>query len=284
MKKNTPFSNHAGKIRISDSVEFLVLFLFFLVIIVPFLWMVLSSLKTTNEIFTNIWGFPEKFMWSNYEVAWKNGISKYLLNSVIVTIFTCLLTIICVCLSAFALSVFEFRGQKIIHALIVGGMMFSPIIALMPLYQLILKLNLYNKYASIILVYTAFQIPMSYMIVRNAFMDIDHSYVDAARIDGASDLIILKDVFLAMARPSIMTALVLTAFYAWNEFTFALIFIKKDALKTIPVGLLAFKGEMHVEWGVMLAGLTLSAIPIIVFFVFMQRYFIAGITSGGLKE
>lgn len=275
---------HFRKLKFGSFLSFLFLLFFFLFIVIPLLWMVISSLKTTNEIFGNLWGLPEKWMFSNYLTAWEKGISKYLLNSTFVTVVTCLLNIVCCCFSAFAMSAFDFKAKGVIYGLIICGMMFSPIVALMPLYQLILKMNLYNTQWSIILVYSAFQIPMSFMIINTAFKDIDHSYIDAARIDGASDLLILKEVFLPIGRPAILTAAVLTAFYAWNEFTFALIFIKKDALKTVPIGLLTFKGEMHIEWAVMLAGLTISAIPIVIFFIFMQRYFIAGLNTGGLKE
>ncbi|MCD8324354.1 MAG: carbohydrate ABC transporter permease [Clostridiales bacterium] len=258
-------------------------FLFFLLIIIPVAWMVLSSLKETNEIFANLWRLPEKWLFSNYAVAWKTGISKYFMNSLIVTVLTCALNVVVCCLLAFALVAFEFRGKRIFQMLAIGGLMFSPIVSLIPLYQELQALNLYDTRVGLILVYTAYQIPLCFMLTYNYFRGIDKAYIEAARMDGCNSLQILTKVFMPMSRPIIMTDIVLTAFYAWNEFSFALIFINSDSKKTDPIGLLAFQGEMHAEWSVLLAGLTISAIPIIIFFIFTQKYFIAGLSSGGVK-
>lgn len=258
-------------------------FLFFLLILLPIIWMVLSSLKETNEIFENLWALPGKWLFSNYAEAWNTGISKYFKNSLLVTVCTCLLNVAACSLYAFALAVFEFKGKKFFHLLAVGGLMFSPIVSLIPLYQELQALHLYNTLWALILIYTAFQMPLCFMLTYNYFKDIDRAYVEAAKLDGCSSIQILSHVFLPVSKPIIMTVIVLTAFYAWNEFTFALIFISDEAKKTVPIGLLAFQGEMHAEWSVLLAGLTISAIPIIVFFMFTQKYFIAGLNAGGVK-
>lgn len=258
-------------------------FLFFLLILLPIIWMVLSSLKETNEIFENLWALPGKWLFSNYAEAWNTGISKYFKNSLLVTVCTCLLNVAACSLYAFALAVFEFKGKKFFHLLAVGGLMFSPIVSLIPLYQELQALHLYNTLWALILIYTAFQMPLCFMLTYNYFKDIDRAYVEAAKLDGCSSIQILSNVFLPVSKPIIMTVIVLTAFYAWNEFTFALIFISDEAKKTVPIGLLAFQGEMHAEWSVLLAGLTISAIPIIVFFMFTQKYFIAGLNAGGVK-
>lgn len=144
-------------------------------------------------------------------------------------------------------------------------------------------MHLYDTHIALILIYTAFQMPLCFMLTYNYFKDIDRAYVDAAMIDGCKSWQILTHVFMPVSKPIILTTVVLTAFYAWNEFTFALIFLQDEAKLTIPIGLLAFQGEMHAEWSVLLAGLTISAIPIIVFFIFTQKYFIAGLTAGGVK-
>lgn len=258
-------------------------FLFFLLILLPIIWMVLSSLKETNEIFENLWALPGKWLFSNYAEAWNTGISKYFKNSLLVTVCTCLLNVAACSLYAFALAVFEFKGKKFFHLLAVGGLMFSPIVSLIPLYQELQALHLYNTLWALILIYTAFQMPLCFMLTYNYFKDIDRAYVEAAKLDGCSSIQILSNVFLPVSKPIIMTVIVLTAFYAWNEFTFALIFISDETKKTVPIGLLAFQGEMHAEWSVLLAGLTISAIPIIVFFMFTQKYFIAGLNAGGVK-
>ena len=121
------------------------------------------------------------------------------------------------------------------------------------------------------------------MVIYAFFRNIDKSYLDAARIDGARDMTILFKVFVPLSASIFMVSVVLTGFYAWNEFSFALVFVKEDALKTIPVGLLAFQGEMYSDWGVLLAGLVISALPLILLFIFAQKYFVAGLSAGGVK-
>jgi len=258
-------------------------FCYFVLILIPVAWMIISSFKETNEIFTNLWALPKQWRVQNYTEAWNTGISKYFLNSLIVTVATCALNVAVCGLLAFALVVYDFPGKKMVHALVVGGLMFSPIVSLIPLYQELQALHLYDTHIALILIYTAFQMPLCFMLTYNYFKDIDRAYVDAAMIDGCKSWQILTHVFMPVSKPIIMTTIVLTAFYAWNEFTFALIFLQDEAKLTIPIGLLAFQGEMHAEWSVLLAGLTISAIPIIVFFIFTQKYFIAGLTAGGVK-
>ncbi len=259
------------------------MFVFLLAIIIPLLWMVASSFKTTNEIFSNIWSLPDVWQFQNYITAWGTGISGYFMNSVLVTLCTVVLTLVVCSLMAFALNVFNIKGKKVFYGIAVLGLMFSPIVSIFPLYQEIQNLGLYNTRLSLVVVYAAYQIPMSFMLIYAFFANIDKSYLDAARIDGATDRQILFDVFIPLSLPIFIVSMILIGFYAWNEFTFALVFVKADDLMTIPIGLLAFQGEMYSDWGVLLAGLVISAIPIILLFIFAQKYFIAGLSAGGVK-
>ena len=270
--------NHFG-----ETVSIIILTIFFIIIVYPLAWTVLSSFKSTNEIFTNIWGFPKTWLFENYIRAWNSGVAKYFLNSVYVTVVTVALTLICASLYAFSMVIHNFRFKKILLGFTVVGLLFSPIVSMVPLYQEIQTLGLYNTRLALVLIYTAYQIPISFLLIHDYFKTIDHDYLDAARIDGCSDLRALASIYIPMSKPIMITSAVLTGFYAWNEFSFALILVKNDALRTIPVGLLFFKGEMHTEWAVLLAGLVISAIPIIVFFIFAQKHFIAGLSGDGIK-
>lgn len=256
---------------------------FALAIVIPLVWMVGSSFKTTNEIFTDIWNLPKSWHLENYRIAWNTGISKYFGNSLLVCLSTIALTLASCSLMAFSLSIYNVKGKKLFYAFAIVGMMFSPIVSMFPLYQEVQSLGLYNKRISLILIYAAYQFPMSFMLIVSFFRNIDKAYLDAARIDGATDMQILFKVFVPLSTSIFMVSIVLTGFYAWNEFTFALVFVKSDLLKTIPVGLLAFQGEMYSDWGVLLAGLVISALPVIVLFIFAQKYFVAGLSMGGVK-
>jgi raffinose/stachyose/melibiose transport system permease protein len=271
------------KNNIGETITIVILGIFFIIIVYPLFWTLLSSLKNTQEIFSNIWGFPKTWMFGNYVQAWNSGVAKYFMNSVIVTVATVLLTLSFASLFAFSMVIHQFRFKKILMGFTVVAMLFSPIVSMIPLYQEIQALGLYNTRLALILIYSAYQLPISFLLIHDYFKTIDHDYLDAARIDGCGDLRALASIFAPMSKPILITSAVLTGFYAWNEFTFALIMVKSDVIRTIPVGLLFFKGEMHTEWGVLLAGLVISAIPIIVFFIFAQKYFIAGLSGDGIK-
>ncbi len=271
------------KNRLGESISLVILTIYFVIIVYPLIWMVLASFKSTNEIFTNIWGLPHTWLLSNYATAWKSGVAGFFLNSVYVTVATVLLTLICSSLFAYSMVIHDFPLKGALMGLTVLGLLLSPIVSLIPLYQEIQALGLFNKREALILIYTAFQIPMSFLLIHDYFSNIDRAYLDAARLDGCSDLRALASIYIPMSQPILVTCAVLAGFYAWNEFSFALILVNNDALRTIPAGLLFFQGEMHTEWAVLLAGLVISAIPIIVFFAFAQRYFIAGLSGEGLK-
>lgn len=266
-----------------EAILTVLLILFGIAILLPMVWMVISSLKATNEIFTNIWNLPSVWQWSNYRIAWNTGISRYFLNSIIVTVGTVFLNLISCSLMAYTLTINKIRGKNVFALLAIAGILFSPIVSIFPLYREIQSLHLYNKRIALVLIYTAYQIPMSFMLIFAFFKNVDKAYLDAARIDGANDMQILFKVFVPLSTSIFLVSIVLTSFYAWNEFTFALVFVKNDLFKTIPIGLLAFQGEMYAEWGVLLAGLVISAIPIIVMYIFAQKYFITGLTMGGVK-
>ncbi|MDR2133078.1 MAG: carbohydrate ABC transporter permease [Clostridiales Family XIII bacterium] len=258
-------------------------FFLFVCIVGLMLWMGISSFKTPVEIFSDIWGLPENWLVSNYVTAWERGISRYFLNSLLVTAGTVILVLGSCTLFAYAVTAYRLKLRTLFFLIAMSGMLFSPIVGIFPLFQEIQALGLYNKRLALVLVYAAYQFSISFLLIYSAFKEVDKAYLDSARIDGCGDLRVLFSIYIPMNKPILITAAVLSGFYAWNEFTFALIFVKTDVLKTIPVGLLAFQGEMHAEWGILLAGLTLSALPIIVFFIFAQKYFVAGLSSGGVK-
>jgi raffinose/stachyose/melibiose transport system permease protein len=261
----------------------IVLVVYFVSIAYPLLWMVINSFKETTDIFGNSWGLPKQWLVQNFAMAWNQGISKYFLNSVFVTCITCLLTVLISAFGAYAISRFTFRGKTFSLILLVAGLMFSPQVSLVPLYKLIQSLGLYNTYWAMILPYVAYRIPLTVLLIRAHFLSIEREYEESAYLDGCSSLGVFFRVMLPLSVPIMMTATVLTAYFAWNEFMFALIFIDDDSIKTVPTGLLAFRDALHTDWGVTLAGLTLSALPIIVLFIFTQKYFVRGLADGGLK-
>jgi len=280
---NTATKERKKKRYTGVTIVYVGLIIYFIVIAYPLLWMIISSFKSTDEIFTHSWSMPHTWLIENYVTAWKNGISSYFLNSVIVTGASCFLTVLVSALGAYGLSRFEFQGKAFVLIICLGGLMLSPQVSLIPLYSIIQKLGIYNTHLALILPYVAYRIPLTILLIRAYFLSIPKELEEAARLDGCTSLGILFRIFIPMSTPILLTTTILTAYYTWNEFMFAIIFIDDDSLRTIPAGLMQFRDALQTDWGVLLAGLTISAAPIVMLFLFMQKYFIRGIANGSVK-
>jgi raffinose/stachyose/melibiose transport system permease protein len=277
-------SKQLNKKTILGSVSiYTILIVYFIIIAYPLFWMVVNSFKTTEEIYANSWALPQDWLFSNYVDAWNTGISAYFLNSLIITVSTCLLTVFLSALGAYGLSRFEFKGKNILLIICMGGMMLSPQVSLVPLYKLIQLLGIHDTYLALILPYVAYRIPITLILIRAAFLEVPKDLEESAFLDGCNTWSIFTKIFIPMNLPILLTAIVLTAYFTWNEFMFALIFVDSESLKTIPAGLMQFRDALQTNWGVLLAGLMISALPIIILFLFMQKYFVRGLSSGSLK-
>lgn len=265
----------------------LLLALHAVIVIYPLFWMVTNSFKTTEEIYAASWSLPTVWVVENYAKAWQGGISAYFLNSVIVTGGTILLTLMVSVLAAFGMVRAETAGAGRAAGLVllacIGGMLVAPQVALVPLYKMMQVLGLQDTRWALILTYTAYRVPITILLVRAVFLAVPRDLDDCAHIDGCSSLQTLWHVYLPMSRSILLTASVLTAYHAWNEFLFAIIFIDSDRLKTIPSGLMNFRDALMTDWGVLVAGLVISAAPIVVLFIIAQRYFLSGFAAGAVK-
>lgn len=252
-------------------------------ILYPLFWMVMTSFKTNRELFLNTWALPTTWQWSNYVLAWKAGVGRFFFNSVFVTTISTAAATLIGALAAYPLSRFDFRGRTAILLFIVGGLMLAPQISLISLYKLLQGLGIYNTYWAMIVPYVAYRIPFTVFLLWSYFLFLPREVEEAAYSDGCTSWGILWHVVLPMSRPIIATAALLSARVIWNEFMFALVFVEDSALRTIPIGLMGLKSQVDTDWTVLLAGLTMSAIPIILLFILTQKQFVRGLAEGGVK-
>jgi raffinose/stachyose/melibiose transport system permease protein len=262
---------------------FVFLLLYFIAIAYPLFWMVINSFKNTADIFNDSWGLPKEWLFSNYATAWQQGVSSYFVNSVIITVGTCLLTVLISALCAFGLTRFQIKGGKFLLLFVSAGLMFSPQSSLIPLYELIQQMGIFDTHWALILTFTAYRIPLTVLLIRSFFLSIPKELEESAYLDGATSLDVFGRIFLPMSKPILFTGVILTAYYAWNEFLFSLIFIQTEEVKPITSGLLVFKDALNTNWGVLMAGLVISALPLIVVFMLMQKYFVRGLAEGSVK-
>lgn len=265
------------------SVSWAVLIIYAIIVAYPLFWVILNSLKETAEIYRSNLALPKKWVFSNYIEAWNSGVSNYFFNSLIVTGATVIITVIVSALAAYAMVKFKILKNKYILILFIAGMLISPEVSLIPLYTLIQALSLHDTYWALILPYVAYRIPITVLLIRSYFLTIPRELDDAAYMDGYNDFQIFYLIYLPLSKPIILTVTILTTYYSWNEFLFGIIFIDFDALKTIPAGLMNFRDALQTDWGVLLAGLVISTLPIIILFLAMQKSFIRGISSGSVK-
>lgn len=254
-----------------------------IIILYPLLWMVISSMKSYDEIYNNVWGLPSKWLIENYKTAWSIGISNYFMNSVIVTVITVISVLIIASMAAFSLSRYRSKFIDIALIIIMSGMMINPQVALIPLFDILTKLGLINTRLALILPYIAFRLPLSILLLRSYFLSIPREIQESAIIDGCSEFGIYRRIYLPMSKPILLTTIVLTSFYAWNEFLFATIFIDSDILRTIPSGLMNFRDALRTDWGVLLSGMVIATIPMIVLLILIQKHLVRGLSEGSVK-
>ncbi len=162
-------------------------------------------------------------------------------------------------------------------------MIVPPVVMVVPLFVSMVRWNLVNTYQGIILIYTGLLLPFSIYLMTNFFQTIPHEIIEAARMDGCSNLGVFWRIMMPLSAPAVITLIVVNALWVWNELLIALVFMQKDELKTLMVGIAALRSRNYVDIPVTMAGLLIATIPIVVVYMFGQRYFIRGLTSGAVK-
>ena len=269
-----------------NSIKILLNIVFFAMVIgvaYPLIWTLLNSLKGNQEFYINNFGFPNNPIWSNYIDAWNRGIGTYYLNSFLVTIVTVVFSTFIAALAAYGLSRFQFKWKNVIFYFIIGGLLISQQVATISLYKMLKAVRLYDTYLAMILPYIAFRLPFSVFFMYPYFASFPKEIEESAIIDGCSNFGAFIRIVLPISKPILASCAIIAAMFSWNEFIFALIFIESSSLYTIPIGLMAFRDALSTQWGPLLAGIVIATIPMIVFFIFLQKYFITGLTAGSTK-
>lgn len=260
-----------------------VLIILAIIELVPFLWMFMSGFKSNAELLLEPFKLPEEWLVSNYQRAWTNGIGGYLLNSVFVTAISTVMTLVFSIMAAYPIARIRFKYQKASLMFVLSGLMLAPMVAMIPLYKILIGTHLYDTYLAMIVPYVAFRLPFTIFLIWSFFMGIPKDIEESAIIDGCSPAGVLWKIFVPLSKPIISAAAVLAIRTFWNELMFALCFTQSTRLKTVPVGLLSLKSSMETEWPVLVAGLALSALPVVMIYILFQKQLIRNLTAGGVK-
>lgn len=266
--------------------------LILVVILFPLLWILSLAFRDEHHIYeAYAYIIPRYFTVGNFHSAvtyanthLKIAFWRMYLNSAIVASWSIAVAIFLAILGGYGFAHFTFRGKGPIFNVVVLSMMLPVQITIFPLFIQFSRLNLIDNYLSLILVYAAFGIPISLLILRGFFEQIPREMREASTIDGARDMQYLVRIVLPLARPALASCVIFLFLQTWNEFLLALIFIKKGPFQTLPAVIARIGGGQYViPWGVYSASIVMSSLPIIVVFAVFQRWFIEGITLGALK-
>lgn len=265
-----------------------VLWLWLLATMFPLLFMLLTSIKPAGiaKQIPPVWVFTPTF--SNYSQALSGGtgtsvgFSRLLMNSVIITAGSVVLTLVLAIPAAYALSLRSFRQRKGFSSWILSTYMFPPILSVIPIFIYAGKLGLIDTYPVLIIPYASFNLPIAIWILRSSILQIPYEIQESAMVDGASRWIILRRIILPVLVPSIATAAILSAILVWNEFLFALS-LTRAAAKTSPVGVQEFTGMFGTDWGLLTAASTIIVTPIVIMTLILRRRIVSGLTFGAVK-
>nr|WP_078544737.1 carbohydrate ABC transporter permease [Litchfieldia alkalitelluris] len=269
--------------KVSKNIVFLGLLAYAVIILYPLFWMFISSFKSYQEIYSNVWALPTDWKFENYSIAWSKGISSYFFNSVHVTALTIILTVLIGSMAAFVLSRYKNRWIDAGLLFTIGGLMMNPQVALIPLFEILTVTNLIDTHWALILTYVAYRLPLTIILIRAFFLSVPKELSESALMDGCSEFGIYWRIYLPISLPIVFTSVILTAFFAWNEFLFATVFINSSELKTIPSGLMVFRDALRTDWGVLLSGMVIATVPMIVLLIFLQKYLVRGLAEGSVK-
>jgi multiple sugar transport system permease protein len=251
----------------------------------PALWMFSSSLKPNPQIFEYPPRLltPESSLQAYLTVLTNPEQVRFFVNSYLVSGMVTLCTLVVGILAGYAFSRYDFRAKGPLNMIIVSVQAVPPITLLIPYFSLIVALQIYNTYLALILTYMVFTLPFAIIMMTGYFNTLPKELDEAVMIDGGSRALALWRVLVPISLPGIVATGIYTFMQAWNEFLFALTLTKTNDMRTVPVGIQLLMGQHSYEWNQMMAMSVMGCLPVLILFLFFQRYFIAGMTAGSVK-
>lgn len=254
--------------------------------LVPFLFLLLTSFRAQGELLSNgVFSWPHEIRWSNFGAAWRFGnYGTYFRNSVIVVLTKVPVGLFVSALAAYPLAKLRFRGDQGIFLLFLVGLAVPIHVTLLPLTILTRQLGLTDTLWALVPPYVAFGLPFQILVLRGFFRTVPNELIEAARLDGASELGIFLRIMLPLSRPALATLFIIDFVGTWNELLMALVLLSSETSRTVPLGLLGFTGQFGARFAQLSAAILIGVAPIVLVYVLFQRYLVSGMTAGAVKE
>jgi multiple sugar transport system permease protein len=251
----------------------------------PIFWMLLMTIRTNAQVFVippKLW--PEALSFATYVRFFSKEILLYFFNSYFIGTATTIVSLILAIFAGYGLSRFKFGGKNAVNMFVLATQTIPPIVLLIPYYIFIISIKLYDTRMGLIVTYTSFCLPYCIIMMTAYFNTTPKELDESVTIDGGSRFRTLWQVLVPIAAPGIAATAVYCFLLTWNEFVFALSLIQTQALRTVPVGITLFSGQNITDWVMQMTMAILGSIPILIMYIFTQKYFISGLTSGAVKE
>jgi raffinose/stachyose/melibiose transport system permease protein len=274
--------------RITIALLTVVLLAFTVAVIVPFIWMLLMSVRTTGEILNDPYGLPTVIRWQNYVnlmIDPQIRFYRYFYNSAFVAFFALILTTILATMGGygFGRSRYDFKFRGALFSLLLFALMLPRQIMYIPQFVMMAKYGLLNTRWSLVLLYTALQLPVSTYLMATYFSQLPAEMEDAARIDGCNDWRMFWQVMLPLARPALATIVLINFMVFWKELLLAVTMVTEPAMRTLPVAMMNFVGEHGSDYAMAAASLVTSMVPVLILYLVLSDRFVEGLTAGALK-
>jgi ABC-type glycerol-3-phosphate transport system permease component len=258
--------------------------LFTLSAILPLLFMAATAFRTQADWDRSRIGLPTTSSFGAFERAWTGAnIGTYFRNSVIVTLSTVALTVVCATFAGYSFGRIRWRMRGAFYFFVLAWLAIPPLLLMVPIYVEMVQLGLLDTYGSVILLYTALNLPFNVYLMTAFFRSLPAELIEAARIDGAGVHRILIRVLLPLAKPALATLVIFNVLWAWNEFLFALLLLQTDGVKTLTVGVLQLQSRFTTDYPALMAGLLITSLPVIGAYLIFQRHLVRGIVAGAVK-
>jgi raffinose/stachyose/melibiose transport system permease protein len=229
-------------------------------------------------------GLPTTISFASFKHAWIGArIDIYFRNSVVVTVATIALTVITASMAGYAFSKLRWRGATFTYFLVLSWIAIPPLLLMVPIYVEMVNLNLIDTYWSVILLYTALNLPFNVYLMAAYFRGLPDELLEAAEIDGAGVHARFFRVLLPLARPALATLVIFNVLFVWNEFAFALLLLQSDSVKTLTVGVLQLQGRVSTNYPTLMAGLLITSLPVVGTYLAFQRHLVRAIVAGAVK-
>ena len=254
------------------------------VILVPLYFMVGNSLKSNQDFARSPLSLPSSPSLHAYQEAVAGpNVGLLFLNSAVISVVSVVVATSLGALAAFALAKLRFQGRDLFFRLMLPLMVIPPIALLVPQFKLMSAAGLVNHRASVIVIYIGLMLPFTIYLLRNFFISFPDELLDAAALDGCNTLTSLFRVVLPVSRPALITAAIVNFVFAWNELLIALVFLQSEGSRTLVVGLTVFRSRFSLDVPVLMAGLTIATLPVLLIYLFGQRYLVRGLLAGSNK-